>query len=245
MHTQHSWRERPSSSAGGADREEQERQRRADMESSNITAIMRRMREFDPTPGMRIVMAEDALLEARAHTCVAPLGADSAPWELVPQTWYANASYVRCPIGAEPDEDEDSTEAWVRQLASQPIEDAAANALLEYALAGIDPDSLSQEDEEASQVARQMMEALTRCEYFWCVTNTEDGRPICSWGHRGRPTPQKTWLRDTRLQDPHPEARRSSKSEVSIEVVPGGQADFWAQVVRHGRGYGCRGSRFA
>ena len=221
-----------------ADREEQERQRRADMESSNITAIMRRMREFDPTPGMRIVMAEDALLEARAHTRVAPLGDDCAPWDMVPPTWYANASYLRCPIGAEPDEDEDSAEAWVRQLASQPIEGAAANALLERALAGIDPDSLSQEDEEASQAARQMMEALTRCEYFWCVTNTEDGRPIFSWGHRGRPTPQKTWVRDTRLQDPHPEARRSSKSEVSIEVAAEGQADFWAHVVRHGRGYG-------
>jgi hypothetical protein len=33
----------------GADREEEERQRLADMESSNITAIMRRLREFDPT----------------------------------------------------------------------------------------------------------------------------------------------------------------------------------------------------
>ena len=87
-------------------------------------------------------------------------------------------------------------------------------------------------------MARLVMEALTRCEYFWCVNSSEDGRPVCSWGQRGRLTPQKTWLRDTRLQDPHPEARRSSKSEVSIEVAPGGQADFWAHVVRHGRGYG-------
>ena len=90
----------------------------------------------------------------------------------------------------------------------------------------------------ASEVARQVMEALTRCEYFWCVSSSEDGRPISSWGHRGRLTPQKTWVRDTRLQDPRSEARRSSKSEVSIEVAPGGQADFWAHVVRHGRGYG-------
>src|SRR6266567_2718781 len=52
------------------------------------------------------------------------------------------------------------------------------------------------------------------------------------------PTPQKTWVRDTRLRDPHPQARRSSNSEVRIEVAPGGQADFWAHVVRHGRGYG-------
>jgi len=74
------------------------------MDSGDITAIMRRVREFDPTPGMRIVMAEEALLEARAHTRVAPLGDDCAPWELVPPTWYANASYTRCPIGAEPDE---------------------------------------------------------------------------------------------------------------------------------------------
>src|SRR2546425_9740636 len=101
---------------------EEERQRRADMDSGNITDIMRRVREFDPTPGMRIVMAEDALLEARAHMRVAPLGDDCMPWDMVPPTWYANPSYVRCPIDAEPDEHEDSTEAWVRQLASQPIE---------------------------------------------------------------------------------------------------------------------------
>jgi hypothetical protein len=32
---------------------EAERQRRADMDSGDITAIMRHVREFDPTPGMR------------------------------------------------------------------------------------------------------------------------------------------------------------------------------------------------
>src|ERR1700680_3195347 len=92
----------------------------------NITDILRRVREFDPTPGMRIVMAEDALLEARSHTRVAFLAEDSAPWEMVPPTWYANPSYTRCLIGAEPDEDPDSTESWVRQLASQPVDDTAA-----------------------------------------------------------------------------------------------------------------------
>jgi hypothetical protein len=200
---------------------------------------MRRVREFDPTPGMRIIMAEDALLETRAHMRVAALGADCAPWDMVPQAWYANASNTRCPIGAEPDEDdEDNTEAWLRQLASQPIEDAAANDLLDGALAGVDPEALSPEDEAASELARDVMEALTRCEYFWCVDSSENGRPTCSWGDRGRLSPHWTWVRDTRLQDPHPEARRSSKSEVGIEVAPDGHPDFWAHVVRYGRGYG-------
>jgi len=217
---------------------EEERQRRADMDSGNITDILRRVREFDPTPGMRIVMAEDALLEARSHTRVAFLAEDCAPWEMVPPTWYANPSYTRCPIGAEPDEDPDSTESWVRQLASQPVDDTAANELLDQALAGIDAKALSPQDEEAAEVARQVMEALTRCGYFWCASSSDDGRPTCSWGHRGQRTPHKTWARETRLQDPHPQARRSSKSEVRIEVAPDGRSDFWAAVVRYGRGYG-------
>ena len=154
------------------------------------------MREFDPTPGMRIVMAEDALLEARSHTRAAPLAEDCAPWEIVPPTWYANPSYTRCPIGAEPDEDPDSTESWVRQLASEPVDDMAANELLDQALAGIDPQALSPEDEEASEVARQVMEALTRCGYFWCASSTDDGRPTCSWGHRGQRTPQDVGARN-------------------------------------------------
>ena len=132
----------------------------------------------------------------------------------------------------------DSTESWVRQVASVPIDDAAANELLERALAGIDPDNLSPEDKEASEVARQVTEALTRCRYFWCADSSDDGHPTCSWGHRGQPSAHNTWVRDTRLQDPHPEARRSSKAEVSIEVAEDGQADFWAHAVRHGRGYG-------
>jgi hypothetical protein len=70
-------------------------------------------------------MAEDALVNGRAHMRVAPLAPDCAPWDMVPQAWYANPCYKRCPIGAEPDKDEeDSTEAWVRELAAQPIEDA-------------------------------------------------------------------------------------------------------------------------
>ena len=101
------------------------------MDSGNITDILRRVREFDPTPGMRVVMAEDALLQARSHTRVALLAEDCAPWEMVPPTWYANPSYTRCPIGAESDEDPDSAESWVRQLASEPIDDTAANALLD------------------------------------------------------------------------------------------------------------------
>jgi len=52
----------------------------ADMDSGDIAAIMRRVREFDPTPGMRIVMAEVGLLEARPHTRVAHIGDDCAPW---------------------------------------------------------------------------------------------------------------------------------------------------------------------
>jgi hypothetical protein len=87
-------------------------------------------------------------------------------------------------------------------------------------------------------VARQVMEALTRCGYFWCASSSVDGGPTCSWGHRGQRTPHKTWLRETRLQDPHPQARRSSKSEVHIEIAPDGRSDFWAAVVRYGRGYG-------
>ena len=217
---------------------EEERQRRADMDSGNITDILRRVREFDPTPGMRIVMAEDALLEARSHTRVAFLAEDCAPWEMVPPTWYANPSYTRCPIGAEPDEDPDSTQSWVRQLASQPVDDTAANELLDQALAGIDAKALNAQDEEAAEVARQVMEALTRCGYFWCASSSDDGRPTCSWGHRGQRTPHKTWARETRLQDPHPQARRSSKSEVRIEVAPDGPSDFWVAVVRYGRGYG-------
>ena len=51
-------------------------------------------------------------------------------------------------------------------------------------------------------------------------------------------TPHKTWVRETRLQDPHPQARRSAKSEVRIEVARSGESDFWAAVVRYGRGYG-------
>ena len=151
-------------------------------------------------------MAKDALLEACAHMRFAPLDEGCAPWDMVPRAWYASASYTRCPIGAELDED--------------------ANEPLGRALAGADPEALSPQDEAASELARQVMEALTRCKYFWCVDRAEDGRPTCSRGHRGRLTPQKTWLRDTRLQDPHPEARRSSKSEVSIEVAPDGPADF-------------------
>src|SRR6266508_6769400 len=89
------------------DRAEEERQRRTDMDSGDITAIMRRVREFDPTPGTRIIMAEDALLEARSHTRVAPVEDNYAPWVLVPPTWYATASYTPCPLGAEPDEDPD------------------------------------------------------------------------------------------------------------------------------------------
>ncbi len=116
-----------------------ERERRADMESGNITDILRRVREFDPTPGMRIVMAEDALLEARSHTRVASLAQDCEPWEMVLPTWYANPSCTRCLIGAEPDDDPDSTESWVRQLASEPVDDTAANELLDQALAGNRP----------------------------------------------------------------------------------------------------------
>ena len=72
---------------------------------------------------------------------------------MVPPTWYANPSYTRCPIGAEPDEDPDSTQSWVRQLASQPVDDTAANELLDQALAGIDAKALSSQDEEAAEVA--------------------------------------------------------------------------------------------
>jgi len=63
-----------------------------------------------------------------------------------------------------------------------PIDDAVANKLLESALAGIDPDSLNPEDEEASEVARQVTEALTRRRYFWCAGSSDDGHPTCSWG---------------------------------------------------------------
>jgi hypothetical protein len=163
---------------------------------------------------MRIDMAEDALLEPRAHTRVAPSGADSAPWDMVPPTWSANASCVRCPIGAEPDEDEERTEACVRQLASQLIEDAAANALLEHALAGIDPDILNPQDGEASEVARQvMMEALTRCDYFWYVTNTEDGRPSVRGGavDGSRPRKRGCATRGCRTHIPRHAARRSRR----------------------------------
>jgi len=126
---------------------------------------------------MRIVMAEDALLEARARTRVASLAENCAPWETVPPTWYANPSYTRCPIGAEPDEDPDSAESWVRQLASEPVDDTAANALLDQALAGIDANALSPHNEEAAEVARQVMEALTRCGYFWCAAVRMMGAP--------------------------------------------------------------------
>jgi hypothetical protein len=110
---------------------------------------------------------------------------------MVPPTWYANPSYTRCTIGAEPDEDPDSIESWVRQLASQPVDDTAANELLDQALAGIDAKALSPQDEEAAEVARQVMEALTRCGYFWCASSSDDGCPTCSWGHRGQRTPHK------------------------------------------------------